>query len=161
MKNLFPLLVVLVLACAAWSQSPLVDGLKVNGVGLGAKYRDVIKKLGKPTRTVTSKKIDECIGSYIRTMTYPGLELELDDAGGGYTVYSMEITSGNWDLSGVKLGDTTAAVQKRFGTRKRTVEKHESGPFWFYDMTDDNPGGTSFYFRGGKLVKVSSTYTMC
>ena len=161
MKNLLPVLIILLFAFAGYSQSPLVEGLKVNGVGLGAKQQDVVKKLGKPARIVTSKKLDECIGSYIRTLTYPGLKLELDDAGGGYTVFSMEITSGNWDLAGARLGDTTAAVQKRFGTRGRTVEKHESGPFWFYDMTEDNPGGTSFYFRQGKLVKVVSTYTMC
>ena len=161
MKNLLPLLVVLLLACAAHSQSQLVEGIKVNGIGLGSKQQDVVKKLGKPAGIVTSKKMDECIGSYIRTITYPGLKLELDDAGGSYTVFSMEITSGNWDLSGAKLGDTTAAVQKRFGTRGRTVERHASGPFWFYDMTEDNPGGTSFYFRQGKLIKVVSTFTMC
>jgi len=159
-RSLLPLFLLLV-AATTYSQSPLTGGLNVSGVGLGAKQQDVIRKLGKPTRTVTSKKIDECIGSYIRTLDYPGLKLELDDASGGYTVFSMEITSENWDISGAKIGDATADVQKRFGTRGRRIEKQAGNPFWFYDMPEDNPGGTSFYFRGGKLVKAVSSFMMC
>src|SRR5438270_8764232 len=97
----------------AFSQSSLPDGLKVNGVGLGAKYAEVVRKLGKPARDITNKKMDECIGSKIRTLTYPGLKIQLDDSGTGYEVFFFEIISSKWDASGAKIGNAENSVQKR------------------------------------------------
>jgi hypothetical protein len=105
--------------------------------------------------------MDECIGDRTRVVNYPGLEFELAESDGTFTVYAFEVTSPKYNVSGVKVGDTPAAVQKRFGSMRRTVERVKTGPHWFYDMTDENPGGTSFYFRNGRLFSISTTYAMC
>lgn len=160
MKFLF-LAVILLFTAPAFSQVSLIEGIKVNGIALGAKYSDVVRKLGKPTRDVTNKEMDECMGSHVRTLTYPGLKIELDDAGGGFTVFSFEVTSAKYDVSGVKIGAAADAIQKRFGTKRRTVEKSKTGATWYYEMSDESPGTSNFHFRGGKLVKIESTYTMC
>src|SRR5438270_9767487 len=100
MKVLLPLVLLSALTVSVFSQTSIREGLKVNGVALGAKYADVIKKLGKPTRDVTNKKIDECIASHIRTLYYSGLKFELaDDEKKLYTVFSFEVTSVSWDVS--------------------------------------------------------------
>jgi hypothetical protein len=160
MNKLLPILL-LILSALASSQTSLPDGLKVNGVGLGAKYAEVVRKLGKPTRDVTSRKADECIGSKNRTLTYPGLKIELDDPGSGYQVFFFEITSAKWNASRATIGASTTVIQKLFGTRGRTVDNDKSGPSWSYSMPDDNPGASTFYFSGGKLVKMISGYEMC
>ena len=161
MKILLPLSIFLI-TVPALSQTSLIDGLTVNGVALGIKQQDIIKKLGKPIRTVTNKQIDQCVGGNMRTLTYPGLKLELDNAGTGeYTLHSIEATSGDWDLSGVRLGGTMASVQKRFGTRGRHVEKHGREIYWLYEMSEENPGSSNFFFRDGKLFKIQSVYQLC
>ena len=160
MKLLLPILILL-FAAPAFSQFPVTDGLQVDGVRLGAAYQAVIRKFGKPVRESTTKTVNECTGTHIRTVNYPGLKIELDDAAGGFKAFSFEITSDNHDVSGIKIGASTAAVQKRFGTRQRTVEKQKTGLVWFYTMTEDNPGGSTFYFQNGKLLKIQTTYEMC
>jgi len=160
MKIFYPIFLLL-FSVSINSQSTLSDGLKVNGVGLGSKYAEVVRKLGKPTREIINRKMDECIGSRIRTLSYPGLKIELDDPGTGYEVYFLEITSAKWQASGATIGDTTTAVQKRFGTHGRTIENPKTNPQWLYSMPGDNPGGSYFYFRGRKLIKMQSGYEMC
>jgi hypothetical protein len=155
MKTIF---FILLLSASAYAQVSLLDGPKVNGLGLGASYKQVIAKFGKPTADKINK-VDECIGDRTRTLKYPGMLIELDEHSRTFHVYSFEITSPKYDVWGVKIGDAQATVQNRFGTRKRTVEN--PGPRWFYDMTDESPGSTNFYFRSGKLVKIQATYMMC
>ena len=160
MKLLLPILILL-FAAPAFSQFPITDGLRVNGIRLGAAYQAVVRKFGKPVRESTTKTVNECTGTHIRTMNYAGLKIELDDAAGGFKVFSFEITTNNYDVSGIMVGASPAAVLKRFGTRQRTVEKQKSGPVWSYTMTEDNPGGSTFYFQNGKLFKIQTTYEMC
>jgi hypothetical protein len=105
--------------------------------------------------------MDECIGDRTRMVNYPGLSFELAETDGTFTVYAFEVKSPKYDVSGVKVGTPLAAVQKRFGSVRRTVEKEKYGPRWFYDMTEDNPGGTNFYFRNGKVFSISVSYMMC
>src|SRR3982750_4201287 len=101
MKTMFPILFLL-LAAPAYMQFPLTDGLQVNGVRLGATYQAVIRKFGKPVHESTTRTVNECTGTHIRTVSYPGLKIELDDGAGGFKVFSFEITSGNYDVSGIK-----------------------------------------------------------
>jgi hypothetical protein len=147
---------------AVSAQSSLPKGLTVNGVPLDAKYAEVTWKLGHPTRVVTTSKIDECIGARIRTVTYPGLKIEMveGEKKDDFTIFSFEITSGKWDVSGVRVGDPSAKVQKLFGARGRRIENKPTLG-WFYDMTEDNPGSSNFFFRAGKIYKISTTYEMC
>ena len=144
------------------AQSSLPKGLTVNGVALDAKYAEVTWKLGKPTRVVTTPKIDECIGARIRTVSYPGLKIEMaeGETKDDFHVFSFEITSAKWDVSGINVGDLSTTVQKRFGARGRTVEKTPTLG-WFYDMSEESPGTSSFYFKAGKVVKIISTFEMC
>ena len=161
MKKLLTLFL-LVFAGSAYSQSSLPEGPKVNGIGLGAKYAEVVRKLGKPTREVTNRNVDECIGSRIRTLYYPGLKLEFfDETRNVYTVFSAEITSPKWQISGTKIGDASASVQKLFGTNGRTTAKEGAEVIWYYDMNEDAPGSSNFHFRNGRLIKVVFGYTMC
>ena len=162
MKKLLLPLLLLTLSPLAFSQSRLPDGLKVNGVALNSRYADIIKKFGKPTRDVTSRKIDECIGSRTRTLYYPGLKFELvENERNVFEMFSFEVTSQKWELAGPKIGDSTAAIQKLFGTGSRSIDKVGPDTVWFYTMTDESPGSTNFYFRGGKLVKIITGYEMC
>jgi len=162
MKLLFPMIFIAALSVPGLSQNSIRGGLKVNGIALGAKYADVIKKLGKPTRDVTNRKMDECIGAHIRTINYPGLKLELSDEGNkSFTVFSFEVTLANWNVSGAKIGNAPADIQKLFGTKGRTIQKEMAGPLWLYEMTDESPGSSNFFFKAGKVVKIQSGYEMC
>ena len=161
MKKLLTILV-LALAGSAYSQSSLPEGPKVNGIALGAKYADVVRTLGRPTREVTSRTADECTGSRTRTLQFPGLKVELfDEVRNVYTVFSFEVTSPKWDVSGTKVGDTSASIQKLFGTRGRNVAKEGAETVWYYEMSEAAPGTSNFHFRGGKLTKIVFGYTMC
>jgi len=162
MKIIYSALLVLLIAAATHAQTSIREGLQVNGVALGATYAATVKKLGKPTRDVTNRQIDQCIGSRIRTLYYHGLKLELvEGEKKTFTVFSFDVTSGNWNVSGVKLGDASSVIEKQFGKIGRTIEREKAGPRWSYDMTDESPGGSNFYFKNGKLIEISSTYEMC
>jgi hypothetical protein len=154
------LLMVLLLAVPCFAQTALSAGLKVNGIGLGASYKSVIAKFGKPTKEVT-KKGDECVPDRRKLLTYQGLTFELiEDTKKNFTVISFEVTGAKYDVSGVKLGDTQIAVNRRFG--KRSSEETISGSkVWYYEMAADNPGSSNFYFRNGKISKIQTGYEMC
>lgn len=154
--------ILLLFAQTCLSQNSPAAGLTVNGIGLDAKYLTVIKKLGKPIRESTTRKIDECIGSRLRTLFYSGLKVELvEGERNDFTIFSFEVTSAKWNVSGTRVGDPAATVEKLFGKTGRTVEMEPTGPRWFYEMSAENPGGSNFYFRSGRVFKISSTYEMC
>ena len=163
MRSLFLVLLQTIFATTTFSQTSIRDGLKVNGLALGSTYAATVQKLGKPTSDVTTRKTDECTGSRTRILTYPGLKVELieGDRKNDFTIFSFDVTSGAWNVSGVKIGDTPEAIEKLFGKSGRTIEKERTGPRWFYEMKEEAPGGSNFYFRGGKVFRISSTYEMC
>ena len=145
---------------SAFGQKAPTDGLKVNGVGLGAAYKSVIAKFGKAIKEKIQKG-DECVPDRRKILTYPGLTFELiENDNKNFTVVSFEVTSAKYDVSGVKVGETPLAVSRRFG--KRTMEDTIDGQkVWYYEMTPDMPGNSNFYFRGGKITKIQSGYEMC
>ena len=159
MKRFIPVIIFLYAASAS-AQVSLSAGATVDGVALGATYKEVVAKFGKPLRERTNK-MDECIGDRTRVVEYPGLKFELAETNGTFTVYNFELTSAKHEVSGVRVGDQAAAVQKRFGTRGRKIEKSTGGTRWFYEMPAENPGGTSVQFRAGRVVSISSSYMMC
>ena len=158
MKRLIPVIIFL-FAASASAQVSLSGGAAVDGVALGATYKAVVAKFGRPLRERTNK-MDECIGDRTCVVEYAGLKFELAETNGTFTVYGFEVTSPKYDVSGVKVGTDAAAVQKRFGTRGRKIEKSTGVTQWFYEMPEENPGGTNFYFRNGRVYKFSSTYMM-
>ena len=162
MKILSLAIALFVLSVPSLSQNSIRDGLRVNGLALGATYSATVKAFGKPLRDVTSRRIDECIGSRTRTLTYPGLKVELvEGERNAFTVFGFEVTSAKWNVSGIRIGETSSRIEKLFGTTGRMVDKDKNGPIWFYEMTDESPGSTNFYFRAGKLIKVNTGFEMC
>jgi len=159
MRTLF-IFVLLVFSVSVFGQKAPTDGLKVNGVGLGAAYKSVVAKFGKPIKEKIQKG-DECVPDRRKILNYPGLMFELiENEGKNFTVISFEATSAKYDVSGVKVGDTQVAVSRRFG--KRTMEDTVSGQkVWYYEMTPDLPGNSNFFFRAGKITKIQSAYEMC
>lgn len=161
------LLIVLLCSFPAYSQqtAPKSLLLSVNGVALGTSHKTVLKKLAKPTSDVIGE-INECNESRSREMSYPGLKLTLYEGTPGSGVFSVgefEVTSGRWNVSGVKIGASTSAMAKRFGkalsdeTERGTAERT-----WFYEIPERvGPGMINFDFRKGRLVRVYAGYTLC
>lgn len=117
MRHLF-LLTILLLTGTAFSQTSLKAGAKVNGIALAATREQVIRKLGKPL-SQTKKEAEPCVGGTEMVLKYPGLALSLwsDVEGKKFSVGYFEVTSAKWNVSGIKVGDSSAAVRKRFGRR--------------------------------------------
>ena len=156
----FFIFALLAFSVSAFGQKAPTDGLKVNGVGLGATYKAVVAKLGKPVKEKIQKG-DECVPDRRKILTYSGLTFELiENDNKSFTVISFEVTSAKYDVSGVKIGDTQLAVSRRFG--KRSTEDTVSGQkTWLYEMTPNLPGSSNFFFRAGKVTKIQSGYEMC
>lgn len=164
MRPIF-LLSILLMATATFSQTSLKNGPKVNGIGLGDTREDVLRWMGKPVRQ-SRKKADECVGGTEMTLIYPGLKFVLwDDPENPkkFTVGMFEVTSGNWNVSGAKIGQSSAQVRKLFGEpSSQDKPPAKKLPVWYYDMDEnEGPGNTNFVFRNGKLVSVLSMYMMC
>lgn len=157
MKKLLLVLVIFLFAMPAHSQVSYV--VKVNGVGLGTSYTEAIRNLGKPSKNVISDG-DECIGGKLRTLTYPGLKLEFhQDGKGTFYVGSFEVTSARWEVSGVKIGLAGPAIKRKFGKAEPGDSDVKGETVWMYGLTDeDGPGNLNFYFRNGKLVRISTFY---
>lgn len=164
MKNLFPFLILL-LVTPVFSQNSITKGVTVNGIALGASYFEVVRKFGKPA-SEKKRKADECVGGTEMTLRYPGIKFLLWDDPGDPKKFSVgwfEVTSAKWSVSGARVGDTTAAVKKRFGTRSQEEPAKRNQPLiWYYELNPEvSPGSTSFSFRGGKVVSISSMWLMC
>jgi hypothetical protein len=163
MKRYALLSLLLFFASTAFSQVSLDAGPKVNGIARGATREEIIRKLGKPTREI-KKNADECVGGTEMTLRYPGLEFSLwDDSEepGKFSVGMFEVTSARWDVSGARVGQSSATVKKLFGT-KFTAEAKRSDTIWYYEMDEEKgPGNTNFTFRNGKLFSILSMWLMC
>src|SRR6478672_8340137 len=85
MKLIIPI-IVLVVALPVCAQISLTDGPSVDGIKLGATYKAVVAKFGKPLREKTNR-MDECIGDRTRTVNYPGLSFDMAETDGVFTVY--------------------------------------------------------------------------
>src|SRR5689334_11316825 len=92
-KIMKTILAILVLCVPVFAQTSLSGGLKVNGLGLGATYKSVVAKFGKPT-TEKIQKGDECVPDRRKILTYPGLSFELieDQQKKNFTVITFEVT---------------------------------------------------------------------
>jgi len=139
--------------------------LRVNGIGSGTSYLNVIRKLGKPLRSKTEKfeASSACSGSAETHLTlyYFGLEVTLlgDDKGRNLDVYSMEFASGKWAASGISIGAGIKEVQTKFGEPNSKEKK--SGETILYYVTRENLGTVRFHFRNNKLTKAAMTETLC
>jgi hypothetical protein len=139
--------------------------LRVSGIGSGTPYPTVIRNLGKPpqrkaTRTNASLSCSGAAETDV-TLLYAGLQISLlgDGRGRNLTVYSIEVSSPKWMVSGVRIGASMEDVENKFG---RPISKaQESGETIFHYVTKGNLGMVNFHFRNNKLVKVAMTETLC
>lgn len=155
-----------VASAAVFAQVVNPARVKVNGVGLGSTYSSVIKALGKPTKD--GKPISEdCAGGREKTVEYQGLSFTFMDGDSRdrktFEVIGFEISSPKWTASGVRVGDTEAMVKRKFGKKFRAEPDPDTGgTTWTYEMGEnDDPGWTTFTFKGGKVVSFGSGYMVC
>lgn len=158
------ILTTLFLAGTVFSQTSLKEGPKVNGIALGATREEVVRRLGKP-RSQSKRQADECVGGVELTLNYPGLTFKLwDDADQkNFTVGYFEVRSAAWNVSGARVGNASAAIKRRFGTRTaQEVDSQTNMLTWYYDMDENiSPGNTSFAFRRGRVYRIATMYLMC
>ncbi len=157
--------IALLLASPMFAQTSLKAGPEVNGISLGATREEVIRKLGKPA-SQTKKTADECVGGVEMTLRYPGLTFRLwDDPRNAkkFSVGAFEVASAKWNVSGVKIGSSSADVRKIFGKRSsEEIDSQSKLPVWYYEMDEEEgPGTTNFTFKGGKLIKIYTMWLMC
>jgi len=152
----FVSLVLLTLPAVASAQR--ID-LEVKGIDVGASYQTVLRQLGKPLSRKNGGIVPCSDGSILLTLRYQGLKIELysDDEGKSFYVFTMEVTSPKWSLSGLNIGATLKDVQAKFvQTRKPTKESGLENLSYF--ITD---GYANFWFRNNKLVKVDWELNLC
>lgn len=162
MKTLF-CLTILLISGTAFSQTSLKEGAKVNGIGLGATREEIIRRFGKPT-SQSKKEADPCVSGTELTLNYPGLTFKLwNDLDDKFTVGYFEVRSAGWNVSGAQIGQSSAAIKKRLGTRtSQEIDGQTNMLTWYYHMGDDNgPGSTNFAFRRGKVSRIVVIALMC
>ncbi len=170
MKNLSLIIAVFVIFLAASSAcGQTVDPVKakVKGIGLDATYAQAIKALGKPVKD--GKATEEgCIGAHEKMVEYAGLSLYFMDGdskdGKTFELKSFVVSSANWPVSGIKVGDTEAAVRAKFGSSFVSSEDPdgEGDAAWFYEFSEeDNPGSLAVVFKDGKVIKIGASYQVC
>lgn len=172
MKYLFGVFLVSLFSFSASAQKFTQIDLIVNSIASGTPYASVIKKLGKPQREVLDEEIDQCTQGIGKTLFYDGFKIEMngDEKGKKQTVLHMEITSPKWTTDkGIKIGATPQQVMTKYGKVKYedaferpTEEKVFTGEKWLvYEMKRNGPGGTTFYFKNDRLVRIELQATTC
>jgi hypothetical protein len=165
MKRSLSIIALTVLSgAAAFSQRVDPATLKVNGVGLNSTYAQIVRAMGKPVKNGKATH-EECIGGREKTVEYPGLSFSMMDGespgGKTFEVKSFSVTSAQWLVSGVRVGDTQAAVKAKLGTRYRVDRRTDNGGLaWYYEF-DGGEGTTTIIFKGGKVVEISTAFQLC
>lgn len=157
---------VVLFAASAYSQTVNPAKIKFKGIGLDSTYAQVVKALGKPESEEPAKE-EGCIGGREKSIKYPGISFYMMDGDSKdqktFEVKAFELTAPGILVSGIKIGDTPATVQRRFG-RKYTVDNdREAGQItWLYAMNDrDGPGTTRVVFKNGKVFMIASDFLVC
>ena len=160
------LLLVLLATATAFAQAGLREvDLTIDGIGSGSPYADLLRKFGIPSKQKIEKGEagHSCTGEAhtMLTVEYTGLQVVLlgDGNAQGFEIVEMDITSKKWNVSGVRIGDSPASVDKRFG-KPNSVEQ-ESGQMTYRYVTPDNLGNVIFEFSNGKLSRMRMAETLC
>lgn len=125
--------------------------LRIDGVGQGTTLKGVIGVLGQPLKSIKLPRND-CADARELKLEYEGLTLYLldDESGNGYRVYSFEVISPNWNVSGIRIGDRFERFEQTFG---RSV----SGSY----TTITYEGWIGLETQDGKLVSIFVETTLC
>lgn len=140
--------------------------LKLRGVGSGSSYGSVIAKFGQPL----SKKVERfgadnssCIPNAhtLVKLGYPGLTFELlgDGRGRSLKVVEIDVTSGRWSASTIKIGARPYQVVQRFG-EPDSRERRDTRMVYYY-VTPGNLGNVNFVFKGDRLIRILMIETLC
>lgn len=141
-----------VFLCLSFSLPVLTqpNEFNVKGVKVGTLYKQVIKKLGRPTSTRKGGEYP-CESGPITTLRYPGLKIELIPSHNEKSLFvaSMEVTSSKWLISSkIRIGARVEKVMRAFGN----IELKSDGnrkylPYYIGD------GYAPFYFHRNRLLK--------
>jgi len=154
-------------ASGVYAQRVDPASVKINNlIGLNSTYAQVVKAFGKPRRETRPVK-EECAGGHEKTINYAGLSFYFMDAADpsktAYIVMSFELTSPRFSVSGLKVGDSEAAVRLRFG-KPTSVETNRSAgqTTWTYEIgKKEGPGQTAITFKKGRVIAIGSSYAAC
>jgi hypothetical protein len=167
LQKLVPAAVLIFAVASVYAQTVNPAKVKINGViGLDSTYAQVVKAFGKPVKETKPQK-EECTGGHEKTVKYAGLEFYFMDGpskgGKTFEVMTFDVTSSKYTVSGVKVGDSEAAVRRRFGRPKSVDTDPNTGEkVWHYEIGErDGPGWTTVTFKNGKVVSLGSAYTVC
>ena len=156
----------LILAATISAQTTNPAKLRISGIGLDSTFAQVKRALGKPVKE--GKATDEqCAGGREKELAYSGAKFHFMDAVDPrkktFLLVGFEITSSDYTISGIKVGDTEHNVRRRLGTKFTKSPDDETGADqWQYEFTDPNsPGVTNVYISRGKVVKIESAYSVC
>ena len=166
MKQITSFVLLVFLSFPIFGQEKLLEvDLRVNGIGSGTPHSAVIRNLGKPlqrkvTRTTASLSCSRVAETDV-ALLYSGLQVSLlgDGRGRNLAVYSVEVSSPKWVVSGVRIGTSMEDVENKFG--EPISKAQESGETIFHYVTKGNLGMVNFYFRNDNLVRVVMTETLC
>lgn len=87
--------------------------LRIGGVDIGSRHREVIKALGQPIRSVRGR-YHEGSSEHELTLKYDGLSIDLlyvPDR----VVVAFQVTSPKWNVSGIRVGDYENVLKPKFG----------------------------------------------
>ena len=132
--------------------------LQIKGIHIeNSYYKDVLRQFGKP---LSSKKrgTNPCGGTKL-TLRYPGLTVNLDpnENEQNFFVVFAEITSPEWEVSGIRIGASLEEVRAKFGKSSELSKESGLETIWYYA----GDGGADFYFRKNKLVKITWEMNLC
>ncbi|MDQ6787488.1 MAG: DUF2845 domain-containing protein [Acidobacteriota bacterium] len=166
MKTFFLLIFTFVVTLTTFGQNKSREiDVRIQGIGSGTTYSTVIRKLGKPlhSKTTKFKASEACSGATEThlTLIYKGLEITLhgDSRGRNLSVYEIEVISSKWIASEISVGAKSKDVLTKFGEPNSKAEK--AGEVIFYYGMKNNLGGVNFYFQNNRLIKILMNETLC
>jgi hypothetical protein len=117
---------------------------RINSLDIGAKYRAIVKKFGRPISDRRGGEVP--CGGAMRSLRYNGLilSLEVGDAN-PLGLYKVEVTSPKWTVSGLRIGVSRREVISKFGR----------GPYFIKD------GYARFHYKRNKLIKMEWEFNFC
>lgn len=148
-------------ATAAVAQTP---NFKIKGVGLDSSEAAIKRALGQPASRKLKRLVDDGCTDYQATVSlvYSGISFELYGGANGRDarVRSFEITGAtHMKAMGFPIGSSEKQVQAKFRT-KLPADTIEGSRVLTYTIDEDGVYA-NFYFRRGKLVRISIDTMFC
>ncbi len=164
-KTLLLTILLIFLASIAFPQKSSREfDLMINKVTMGTKYENVVRRLGKPSNTLTKtySKAESCLADAmtVYTMQYDGLSLVLISLGKKKPIaLEIAVTSNKWLVSGVRIGDSQEMVKRRLG-EPASADVKGATTSYYYDAKLGN-SGIAFTFENDGLIKIEQGNLIC